>query len=144
MGQEEQAKHSYIRLLATVRSKGQIALATASCGVAASILPGGRTAHSRFKIPIHEDNDSGCNVNKQSSSARLIKQAKLIIWDKAEMAKKYAIECFEKLLRDIMDSDTVFGGKVIVFGGDFRQTLPIVIKGYKEDHIFASLVKPYV
>nr|XP_027108912.1 uncharacterized protein LOC113728748 [Coffea arabica] len=126
----------YKALLATVRSKGQIALATASCGVAASILPGGRIAHSRFKIPIHENDDSACNVNKQSSSARLIKQAKLI---KATMAKKYAIECFDKLLRDIMDLDTIFGGKVVVFGGDFRQTLLVVVKGYNEDYISASL-----
>ncbi|WMV58288.1 hypothetical protein MTR67_051673 [Solanum verrucosum] len=37
---------------ATVRSKGFIALATATSGVAASVLPGGRTAHSRFKLPI--------------------------------------------------------------------------------------------
>ncbi|XP_071920605.1 uncharacterized protein [Coffea arabica] len=36
----------YCALLAAVRSKGCIALATAFCGVAASILPGGRIAHS--------------------------------------------------------------------------------------------------
>ncbi|XP_027156867.1 uncharacterized protein LOC113758038 [Coffea eugenioides] len=134
----------YKALLATVRSKGEIALATASCGVAASILPGGRTAHSQFKIPIDENNDSGCNVNKQSNCARLVKQAILIIWDEATMAQKYAIKCFDKLLRDIMDSDTVFGGKVVVFGGNFCQTSPVVVKGYKEDYISASLVKSYV
>jgi len=42
----------YRALLAAVRSKGFIALATATCGVAASVLLGGRTAHSRFKLPI--------------------------------------------------------------------------------------------
>jgi ATP-dependent DNA helicase PIF1 len=31
---------------------GKIAIATATSGIAASIMPGGRTAHSRFKIPI--------------------------------------------------------------------------------------------
>uniref|UniRef100_A0A1S3XGR0 ATP-dependent DNA helicase n=1 Tax=Nicotiana tabacum TaxID=4097 RepID=A0A1S3XGR0_TOBAC len=46
----------YRALLAIVRSMGYIALATTTSGVAASILPGGRTAHSRFKIhiDIHE------------------------------------------------------------------------------------------
>nr|XP_016488214.1 PREDICTED: uncharacterized protein LOC107808224 [Nicotiana tabacum] len=39
----------YRVLLETARSKGYIALATATSGVVASILPGGRTAHSRFK-----------------------------------------------------------------------------------------------
>ena len=134
----------YKALLAIVRSKGEIALATTSCGVATSILPRGCTTHSRFKIPIHENNDSGCSVNKQSSTARLIKQVKLIIWDKATTAKKYAIECFEMLIKDIIDSDIILGGKVVAFGGDFRQTLPVVVKGYKEDYISTSLAKSYV
>ncbi|KAG5606519.1 hypothetical protein H5410_028011 [Solanum commersonii] len=38
----------YRALLATVRYRGFIALATASSGVAASLLPGGRPAHSFF------------------------------------------------------------------------------------------------
>lgn len=45
----------YTALLATVRDQGKIALATATSGVAASIMPGGRTAHSRFKIPLRID-----------------------------------------------------------------------------------------
>ncbi|XP_073018422.1 uncharacterized protein [Primulina eburnea] len=47
----------YRALIAEVRKNKMIALATATSGVAASILPGGRTAHSRFKIPIdlHEE-----------------------------------------------------------------------------------------
>ncbi|TXG49185.1 hypothetical protein EZV62_025060 [Acer yangbiense] len=40
----------YKAILATLRSRGMIALATTSSGVAASVLPGGRTAHSRFNI----------------------------------------------------------------------------------------------
>ncbi|XP_027184316.1 uncharacterized protein LOC113782642 [Coffea eugenioides] len=54
----------YRALLAEIRSKGYIALATTSCGVAASILPGGRTAHSRFKIPIGGTADKQCRVSK--------------------------------------------------------------------------------
>ncbi|KAK1572455.1 hypothetical protein Q3G72_032837 [Acer saccharum] len=38
----------YKAILATLRSKGMIALATTSSGVAASVLPGDRTTHSRF------------------------------------------------------------------------------------------------
>ncbi|KAL3368402.1 hypothetical protein AABB24_009320 [Solanum stoloniferum] len=53
----------YRALLATVRSKGFIALATATSGVAASIFPGGRTAHSRFKIPINIDEQFSCNIS---------------------------------------------------------------------------------
>nr|XP_016471490.1 PREDICTED: ATP-dependent DNA helicase pfh1-like [Nicotiana tabacum] len=125
----------YRALLATVRSKGYIALATATSGVAASILPGGRTAHSRFKIPINTDDNVTCNISKQSSPACLIQDTKLIIWDEVSMTKKRMIELLDLLLKDLMDSTILFGGKVIVFGGDFRQTLPVVRNGKKEDFI---------
>ena len=62
----------YRALLAAVRTKGFIALATASSGVAASILLGGRTAHSRFKIPVDIDDNFTCNISKQSSLVILI------------------------------------------------------------------------
>jgi len=67
---------------------GNIALATATCGVATSILQGGRTAHSRFKIPIDLDDNTSCNISKESSLAGLIRDAKLIVWDEVSMAKK--------------------------------------------------------
>ncbi|CAB5176430.1 unnamed protein product [Rhizophagus irregularis] len=43
----------YNTLLATVRSSGEIAVAVASSGIAALLMMGGRTAHSRFKIPLN-------------------------------------------------------------------------------------------
>ncbi|XP_073305876.1 ATP-dependent DNA helicase RRM3-like [Primulina huaijiensis] len=101
---------------------------------------GGRTSHSRFKIPLDENDPKPCNINKQSTLAHLIKLAKLIIWDEATMAKRSIIEKFDEMLRDIMDSASIFGGKIIVFGGDFRQTLPIIPKGNKADVIDASIV----
>ena len=39
-------------ILAKLRSEGKIALATASSGIAATLLTGGRTLHSTFKIPL--------------------------------------------------------------------------------------------
>ena len=51
----------YKALLAKVGSMGQIAIATATSGIAASIMPGGRTAHSRFKIPIKLTDNSMCS-----------------------------------------------------------------------------------
>ncbi|XP_027126648.2 uncharacterized protein [Coffea arabica] len=134
----------YKTLLATIRSRCDIALATATSGAAASILPGGRTAHSRFKIPLHHEANNTCNLSKQSSISQLITVAKLIIWDEVAMAKKYAIESFDRLLRDLLNSDQIFGEKIIVFGGDFRQTLPVVRKGQKEDYISASVFNSYV
>ncbi|KAG6717889.1 hypothetical protein I3842_04G122900 [Carya illinoinensis] len=115
----------YKALLAVVRSRKLVALATTSSGVAASILPGGRTAHSRFKIPLDTDEHSICCVSKQSVIAKLLRVARLIIWDEAPMSRKQHIQALDKMLRDINDSELTFGGKVVVFGGDFRQVLPV-------------------
>ncbi|XP_027150114.1 ATP-dependent DNA helicase PIF1-like [Coffea eugenioides] len=104
----------YRALLATLRSQNHVALA------ATSILPGERTAHSRFKIPLDFSKTKSCQLSKQSSAAKLISESKLILWDEASMAKRDTIEAFDELLKDLMDSDLPFGGKVIVFCGDFR------------------------
>ncbi|XP_070013114.1 uncharacterized protein [Nicotiana sylvestris] len=116
----------YRALLAIVQSMGYIALATTTSGVTASILSGGHTAHSRFKIPINIDENGSCNISKESSLVGLIRGAKLIVWDEVSMAKNKMLEVFDLLLKDLMDTNVLFGGKVVVFGGDFRQTLPIV------------------
>ncbi|XP_009761464.1 uncharacterized protein LOC107792386 [Nicotiana tabacum] len=134
----------YHALLATVRSKGYIALATTTSGVAASILPGGRTAHSHFKIPINTDDNVSYNISKQSSLAYLIQDAKLIIWDEVSMAKKRMIELLDLLLKDLMDSTILFGGKVVVLGGDFMQTLSVVRNGKKDDFINESLLDSHI
>ncbi|KAM6547757.1 hypothetical protein CsatB_019433 [Cannabis sativa] len=134
----------YRALLATVRSRNLVALATASSGVAASILPGGRTAHSRFKLPLDANETTSCSVSKQSSLVNLLRASKLIIWDEAPMTRKQHIEALDKMLRDINDSDTPFGGKVIIFGGDFRQVLPVVRKGTRQEQVNSSLVHSYL
>nr|XP_045084652.1 uncharacterized protein LOC123494084 [Aegilops tauschii subsp. strangulata] len=54
----------YRAMLAKVRSQGKIGIATATSGVAASIMPGGRTAHSRFKIPLSCDDGASCSFTK--------------------------------------------------------------------------------
>ncbi|XP_009626601.1 uncharacterized protein [Nicotiana tomentosiformis] len=130
----------YRALLAIVRSIGYIALETATSGVAASILPGGRTTHSRFKIPIVIDENANCNISKESSFAGLIRDAKLIVWNEVSMAKKGMLEVFNLLLKDFMDTNVLFGEKVVVLGGDFRQTLPVV---HYEKKKKISLVKVY-
>nr|XP_009805036.1 PREDICTED: uncharacterized protein LOC104250162 [Nicotiana sylvestris] len=130
----------YRALLETVRSMGYIALATATSGVVASILPDGRIAHSHFKISIDIDEHSSCNISKQSALAGLILDEKLIVWDEVSMANKRMLEVFDFLLKDLMNTNVLFGGKVVVLGGDFRQILHVVRNGKKEDFINESLL----
>ena len=135
----------YRALLAKVRSQNKIAVATATSGVAASIMSGGRTAHSRFKIPLTIDSGGYCSFTKQSGTTTLLRTASLIVWDEVSMIKKQAVEALDNSMRDIMDRpDLPFGGKTVVFGGDFRQVLPIVRKGSRAQIVDASLRRSYL
>ncbi|CAH9052671.1 unnamed protein product [Cuscuta europaea] len=133
----------YRCLLASTRTNKWIALATASSGIAASILRGGRTAHSRFKLPLDGESKYICNIGKQSAEAKLLKAARLILWDEASMANRMIVESLDTTLRDIIGVDSLFGGKVMVFGGDFRQTLPVIRSGTRQDFIDACLLKSF-
>jgi len=46
----------YRGLCSHFRAQRKIVLCVASSGIAALLLPGGRTAHTRFKIPLNADN----------------------------------------------------------------------------------------
>ena len=113
-------------LLAAVRSQGLVALAVAFSGIAATLLDGGRTYHSRFKAPLLVDATSTCAISAQSTLAKLIRRTALIVWDEAPMAHRYHLEAFDRTLRDVTGNDDPFGGKVLVLGGDFRQILPVI------------------
>ena len=71
----------YRALLATIHSQNKIVVATATSGVATSIMHGGRTAHSRFKISLTLDDGAFCSFTKQSGTIKLLRTASLIIWD---------------------------------------------------------------
>lgn len=49
-------------IISKLRSERKIVLPVASSGIAAVLMPGGRTAHSRFKIPLDVDEHSSCGV----------------------------------------------------------------------------------
>ena len=73
--------------------------------------------------------DSTCSIPVQSALANLIRKADLIIWDEIFSCHRYNLECVERSLRDLMNTKELFGGKVILLGGDPRQTLPVVKRG---------------
>ncbi|CAJ2677886.1 unnamed protein product [Trifolium pratense] len=74
--------------------------------------------------------NSSCKIPHDSDLAELLRQTKLIIWDEAPMAHKYCFESLDRCLQDLMtkngEEKKIFGGKVVVFGGDFRQILPVL------------------
>ncbi|CAF2815474.1 unnamed protein product [Rotaria sp. Silwood2] len=108
-------------------------------GIAASLLPVGRTVHSRFKLPVPILETSTSSIRPHSKEAEDIKKTEVFIWDEASMAPSYAPKAVDILLRDIMNINLPFGGKIMVLGGDFRQVLPVIRFANRSDLIAASL-----
>ncbi|XP_061370705.1 uncharacterized protein LOC133313356 [Gastrolobium bilobum] len=132
-------------LSALVRSRAEIVLNVASSGIASLLLPGGRTTHSRFRIPIQITEDSTCNIKQNSTLAELLSKTKLIIWDEAPMVHKFCFEALDRTLRDVLSCvDMPFGGKVVVLGGDFRQILPVIPNGSRQDIVHATINSSYL
>ena len=123
-----------------IRGRGQIALPFATTGIAATLINGGRTVHSGFKLPVPLLDTSVSSMRLKSPEADVLRQTSIIIIDEITMLPKHGLRCIDKLLKEIMSSQQPFGGKVIVIGGDFRQTLPVVPRGTRTD-VIESCIK---
>jgi len=121
-----------------MRAEGKIVLCVASSGIAALLLPGGRTSHSRFRIPLDIAPGSVCGIKKNSPEADLIRETSLIIWDEVGTQDKECHIAVERTLRDIC-GDVLFGRITVLFGGDFMQILPIIIRGSRPDIVGATI-----
>lgn len=87
----------YPTLLAIVRSKKFIALATITFGVIVSILLRGQLAHLCFNLSIEIGEKYNCTISKQSSFVALIQDTKLIVQNEVSIAKKKLGENFDFL-----------------------------------------------
>ncbi|KIL54493.1 hypothetical protein M378DRAFT_1055673 [Amanita muscaria Koide BX008] len=134
----------YNTLCYFLRGHGKIVLCVASSGIASLLLKGGRTAHSTFRIPLNIYNGQTCSVTKQSKLADLLRVVDLIIWDEVPMQSKFCQEAVDITLRDIRNNQQPFGGITVVFGGDFQQILPVVLKGTREQIVSQSIRKSYI
>ena len=126
------------------RSQGKIVVCVASSGIAALLLIGGRTAHSCFKIPLKIHEESMCSFPKNGELADLLRITDLIIWDEAPMQHRHIHECVNRTFQDIRGNDKPFGGIVVVFGGDFKQILPVIVKGSRAQIVGANLQRSHL
>lgn len=79
----------YRAICHSVRAAGKLILCVASSGIAALLLPGGRTSHSMFRIPIDNLTDASlCNVDKNSPHAELFRRISAVIWDEGIMQER--------------------------------------------------------
>ena len=123
----------YTKLLRYVRARGGVALAVAMSGIAALLMEGGRTVHSRFRLPVPLPLDNAsANVSMTSPTAKLLRKTQLLVWDEAPTAARSAFEAIDRCMRDVLrdvagcNSGKAFGGMPVVLGGDFRQIPPVL------------------
>ncbi|XP_057332074.1 uncharacterized protein LOC130671942 [Microplitis mediator] len=92
-------------------------------GIAATLLPNGKTVHKTFGLPVPMFSDSSSHIKPNSTQGEYLKN--VFIWDEAPMSPRYALEIIDRTLRHIMSNNIPFGGKLIILGGNFRQLLPV-------------------
>eukprot|EP00106_Octopus_bimaculoides_P000143 XP_014767585.1 PREDICTED: ATP-dependent DNA helicase pif1-like [Octopus bimaculoides] len=128
-------------LLAEVRQHQDIVGAVASSGIAATLLPGGRTVHSTFKLPLNlaASKTPSCNISKSSDQGQVLRRCHLIVWDECTMAHKRALEALDRALKDIRDCQAPMGGVMLLLSGDFRQTLLVIPKGNRANEVQVCL-----
>jgi len=131
----------YNCLCSHLRAQGKIVLCVASSGIAAQLLPGGRTAHSSFKIPLSNDVNAVCNITPNSNLGQLIQKTSLIIWDEVPMQDKACFEAVNRTLNDVCNGGErrIFGGIPIVLGADFAQILPVISRGSRQAMVLACI-----
>ncbi|CAF1606331.1 unnamed protein product [Rotaria magnacalcarata] len=133
-------------LLAKIRQQSKIAIAVASSGIAATLLHGGRTAHSTLKLPLNltQCEASLDNISKGTGEAKVLQECKLIVWDECTMAHKQALEARDRTLQYLRGNGKLMGGAVLLLAGDFRQTLPVIPKGTMADELKACWKASYL
>ncbi|XP_066910494.1 uncharacterized protein [Clytia hemisphaerica] len=120
--------YTYNYIIKEARAQSFTVSTSSWTGIAATLLDGGKTCHSLFKLPVPVNDGSTCSVKPKSTHAEFLRNQDIFIFDEASMIPKHALEAVDSMLRDISNSGVPFAGKVVLLGGDFRQTLPVVKK----------------
>ena len=109
--------------------------------IAAILLPGGRTIHSKLHVPIELHDTSLCSIKDKSAAAQLVRRYSLMVIDEVTMGDKRIYETIDRTLRHLRGQpDKAYGGVVMVYSGDWRQCLPVLEKA-NEAQIIARTLK---
>ena len=90
------------------------------------LLVGGTTAHYLFGLPYKLTTSAQSSIHMESHRAAVLKSAHVLIMDEVSMLNKEHLRVIDTLLRVICNNVRPFGGKIILFGGDFGQLQPVV------------------
>ncbi|GBP02221.1 hypothetical protein EVAR_87047_1 [Eumeta japonica] len=77
---------------------------------------------------VNDQKDSVCSIRKNGPLGKVLQDVSLIIWDECTMIHRAHVEALDRTLRDIRNCDKIMGGITVMFAGDFRQTLPVIVR----------------
>ena len=116
----------YNVLMKQFEQMGKKVLPLAFTGIASTLLKNGRTIHSTFKFELQSDKFTQCHIDPYSSDSDIFREIDVIIIDEISMVNKYLFEAINSFMQTCNRNEFLFGGKTVIVGGDFRQTLPIL------------------
>ena len=119
----------YYYLYYYYRLYSKIILYIASSSIIALLLPSGRTAYSRFQIPINLYKESTYNISKNLNLAKLLYYTSLLIQDKVLIQYYYYFKAVYRILTDVRFNNSTFSGLPTILGSNFTQILPIILQG---------------
>ena len=118
---------------------GDVAVACAMSGVAATLLSLGTTCHKIFGVPVPCTEESSSKHKLNSNKSTLIKMADFLIIDEVSMMDYKVLDLIDRYLQDLMGNNIRFGGKLILLMHDFRQILPVILRGSRAAGVSASM-----
>ena len=110
----------YNALAKHMKIYNKICIATAKTGIAGTLLLDGCTYHSTFKLYPPIDETTVYNIIADSERTKLIKNSNLILIDEVSMMYHYSLNAINRFLQNLLGNIEIFGGKIILLGGDFR------------------------
>jgi len=81
-------------------------------GIAATLMKGGRTVHTGFKLSVPLVDSSVSGLRQTLAEADEFRRASLILIDEVTMLPKIGHHCIDQVLRDLMGNKEPFEGKV--------------------------------
>jgi hypothetical protein len=119
-------------IIEILRSRGKRCLICATTGVAAMQYHGGATLHSLFRLGIDEESRGGftCNIGRGTAHGKYLLEADLIVIDEISMLTPWVAQRVSLTLQWVTESRIDFGGKKLLFVGDFLQLPPVIANSH--------------
>ena len=85
--------------------------------------------------------ERGLKINKNTKLASDLLKTDVLVIDEATQLHKNFLDDLNEKLKDLKENNLHFGGITVILFGDFKQTLPIVIRSHQLAQIRVCIKK---